>query len=296
MVALATLGRRARTGPPATAAAAGNAAVTSDARGAAAARPGSGNGLPRSSAGRLITTPPWQLGRSVRTPPTQHDRLIARDRHIVELVGTSRASSDPRPAFGPAAPNPLAVGPPRPAGMMLDRTVSWQVGTDHTTNLDNEEFHASTTAGARRFPLGNQGSTPWQPRYGGTPGLYRPYGTRGHVQGPPPRIVAQPGGPWPKGTLLDPGSTADGPQLVYGGRPHGRHTQTVPPVAVTRDRQRHIPTQRGVRQWRPENSKIAGQSYSQTVVHQSGKGGGRLPRIDGGRQAGTTTRFLRRQA
>lgn len=227
-------------------------------------------------------------GSHARTPRYQNDRLVASDRHIIEYRGktyTSGKHPDPYPGI----PNPEADGPPQPQWRMLNRTLSWQIGTDGTRNLDNDAFHATTTAGRRSFPLGNQGSNPWERVNGGTPGLYHPYGVRGHVIGPEPKVYADPGGPYAAGTLLDPGSPQDGPQLVFGGYPHGRHTKTVPPAKVTKARYRAVPQMKPGRQSRPSNSKIAGQSYSQTVVHQDGSGGGPLPTTDGGRSPGMTS-------
>ncbi|TNC19071.1 hypothetical protein [Amycolatopsis alkalitolerans] len=223
-------------------------------------------------------------GAHARTPGYENGRLIASDRHVIERRGktsTSGREPDPSPGFPNADSLPAA-----PQWEMLNRTLSWQVGTDGTRNLDNGAFHASTTAGRRPFPLGNQGSNPQERVNGGTPGLYRPYGARGYVFGPEPRVRALPGGPYPVGTLLAPGAPQDGPQVVFGGYPHGRHTKTVPAPKWTQARYRATPQMKPGRQDRPANSKIAGQSYSQTVVHQDGSGGGPLPTIYGGRPPG----------
>ena len=238
---------------------------------------------------RAVTTTASQVGLAARTPAYANGLKIARDRHILERTGTTKTSRL-RNMLNPGFPNPEADGPARPAAEMLNRTISWQVGTDHASFLDNDAPHASTIAGARRFPLGTQDGTV-RPRFGGTPGLYRPYGARGVVFGPPPRIVAEAGGPYLAGKVLDPGSVQDGPQLVDGGAPHGLHSATVPPSKVTRGRYRATKQMRPGRQDRPANSRIAGQSYSQTVVPQSGVGGGPLPRINGGRQPGLNSRW-----
>src|SRR5581483_11455853 len=225
MVSLPTLGRRGLPAAPTTGPAAGNSRTTSDVRGARAAMPGHGDGIDRSPVGgRDIVTPPSQLQLQLRTGAQyQHGKLIVRDRHIIERTGTTKTSNAfPNPWGG--VPNPEADGPPRPQPEMLNRSLSWQIGTDGTRNLDNTAYHAATGAGARRFPLGNQGSSPWERKNGGTPGLYRPYGSRGHVEGPEPRVTAQPGGPYPVHMLLDPGAPQDGPQMVFGGYPHGLHS------------------------------------------------------------------------
>lgn len=280
------LGRGGLPAGPVTGRAAGNSAVTSDARGEPAARPGAGNGEPTSPIGGIeIITPPSQLGNVTYARPFQHGRLIVRDRHVIMRRGKTMTSPAEQEPFG-GTPNPEADGPPKPAYEMVNRTESFQVGTDGTANLDNTAPHAATSAGRRRFPLSNQGSTPFEPVYGGTPGLYRPYGARGFVEGPTPTVYAEPGGPYKGKVLLQQGSPEDGPQLVYGGDPHGLHSPTVEATKLTRGRYKAVPQQTPGRQQRPANSKIAGQSYSQTVVPQSGIGGGPLPRMAPGRKPG----------
>lgn len=240
---------------------------------------------------RLVVTTPSGIGAAARTPAYANGRMIARDRHVVERTGTTK-TSNARNTLNPGFPNPEADGPARPAAEMLNRTISWQIGTDASAHLDNTAPHASTSAGGRRFPLGTQDGTVRR-RYGGTPGLYRPYGARGVVVGPAPRTVAQPGGQYPVGVVLDNGSPQDGPQTVDSGAPHGLHSVTLPATKVTRARYRSTPQMRPGRQDRPANSRIAGQSYSQTVVPQNGQGGGPLPRVNGGRQPGLNARFAR---
>lgn len=294
MVAIATLGRRGLPAGPVTAPAAGNAVVTSDARGQAAAQPGQGDGINASPVGgRVVVTPASQLGRFARTPAYENGKLIARDRHVLTRRGRTTTSGAYQEPYS-GVPNPEADGPPKPAYQMLNRTLSWQIGTDGTRGLDNDAFHAATTAGNRAFPLGNQGSNPWERISGGTPGLYRPYGARGVVEGPAPATYALAGGPYLPGTLVSPGAPGDGPQIVYGGLPHGLHSPTLPATKQTQARYAANVQMKNGRQDRPANSKIAGQSYSQTVVNQDGTGGGRLPRLYPGRQAGVTQRFVAR--
>jgi hypothetical protein len=81
---------------------------------------------------------------------------------------------------------------------------------------------------------------------------------------------------------------------VFGGYPHGRHSPTVAPTKVTRGRLAQTRQQLPPRRQRPANSKIAGQSYSETVVHQDGTGGGKTPTMNGGRAAGLSSRFTPR--
>jgi len=230
-------------------------------------------------------------GANARTPGYQNDKLIAAERYVIERKGKTHTSPNRADPFS-GIPNPEADGPPAPAWQMLNRRLSWQVGTDGSRNLDNDLFHASTVTGdGRRFPLSNQGSTTYEHKFGGTPGLYHPYGVRGHVMGPAPRVMAQPGGPYMPGTVLAQGAPQDGPQLVSGGYPHGRHTKTVPPALVTNGRRHAVTQMKSGRQSRPANSKIAGQSYSQTVVHQDGSGGQVTPTLFGGRPPGMNGRW-----
>jgi hypothetical protein len=199
-------------GAPVSGLAYGNSYVTSDARGAPVQhlRQGQGNehfndtgpfnespyGSISGRQLRRVDTPPAALNITAATPAFQHGRLIARDRHIIENQGrTTSSAADQRTG---ANPNPEKDGPPRPAWKMFNRTLSHQYGSDDTAFLDNGQFHASTMAGDRKFPLATQGQE-WSWVYGGTPGLanFRPYGQRGsHFPGAPaPRVKAEPGGP-----------------------------------------------------------------------------------------------------
>lgn len=295
MVAFSTLGRLGLAQGQETARAAGNSVVTTDVRGQRAAQPGKGNAIDESPVGgQQLLTSPSTLNRSTYARPTQNNRLVFRDRHILTRRGRTRSGREDVPTGG--MPNPEKDGSPEPAYEQVNRTISWQCGTDFTTQLDNDAPHASTSAGGRRFPLGNQGSSPWERVDGGTPGLYRPYGARGYVMGPEPAQYALPGdgsGLRP-GTLIAEGAQGDGPQLVFGGYPHGRHSPTVPATKVTKGRYDSTPQMVPGRQQRPAGSKIAGQSYSQTVVPQSGRGGGPLPEVAPSRQPGLNARWGRR--
>lgn len=210
--------------------------------------------------------------------------LQARDRHPYLDAGSSMKSGAPSNS---GVPNPTADGPARPSLRVVNRQETWQIGTDLTTNEDNPGPFATTEVmpgcaadgrtqvGPRAYPLGTQGD-PWSTVYGGTPGLYRPYGARGQVIGPPV------------------GSQLDGPQRIKGGPPHGRHSPTIPGYLISRQNYQAKPQQRPGRLNRPANSRIAGQSYSQTVVHQGGDTPNPMPRASGlTRQPGMTGRWLR---
>jgi len=288
-----TLGRRGLPEGVVTRRAAGNSVVTSGVSGEAAAFPGSGGGVNETPVGgRLELTTPSTLNRRARAW-TQHNRLSVRDRHVIWRRGRTTTSGEHQEPFS-GVPNPEADGPAPPAYEMVDRSLTWQVGTDHTTQLDNDAPHASTLAGSRRFPLSNQGGQPYERVNGGTPGLYRPYGARGWVEGPEPTVISLPGGPGLPNKLVSRGSASDGPQIVSGGAPHGLHSPTVESTAATLGIRGARPQTVAGRQQRPANSKIAGQAYSQTVVNQDGSGGGPLPRVRAARSPGTVNSRLGR--
>lgn len=295
------LGRRARAlSGPVTGLAAGNSVVTSDLRGGGlpAAHPGNDNGGRTQSQtfGGLTLSTPDQLGkpRAAYGGGWRDGRLTVRERFILTMRGTSKQGAQESHS---GVPNPLEDGPPLPEYLMDNRTESWQIGQDKTTQEDNPGPFATTqTWDGRSFPLGNQGD-PWTTIYGGTPGLYRPYGARGMVMGPEPRTFALSGdGSGARvGTLLAPGDPSDGMQKIRGGVPHGRHSPTIPARKQTMARQASIPQQRPGRNDRPSNSKIAGQSFNQMVVHEGSTQVNQTPRLpDPGRQAGIGGRFVPR--
>jgi hypothetical protein len=179
---------------------------------------------------------------------------------------------------------------------MFNRTLSHMYGTNSTRFLDNGQFHAATMAGTRKFPLGTQGQE-WANVYGGTQGLanYRPYGERGSrfAGAPQPTVRADPGGPYRFGTLIEQGDPKDGPQKVYGGLPWGLHSPTVPPVQVTKGvLAKRFGQVKPVWNIRPQNSKRAGQSWSQSMVSLSGHQAVQLQSTPPIRQPGMNSRWL----
>lgn len=314
-----TMGRRTRSlSGPVTAMAAGNSVVTSDLRGGGlAAYPGADQGgrTQSQSFGGLVLSTPDQLGepRAAYGGGWADGRLTLRERFIQVMTGTSRQGAQESHS---GVPNPQADGPPLPEYLMDNRTLSWQIGQDKTTWEDNRGPFAVTSTedqlaavpqhtrlavnGTRPYPLGIQDGVPWSTRlWGGTPGLTRAYGARGGsgLTGPPPAEYALPGdGSGARvGTLLSPRPAGDGPQMIKGGPPHGLHSFTAPSRKWTMARQASIPQQKPGRNDRPLNSKIAGQSYNQTVVPEGQTGSGRMPRTPPQAQAGITQRrFLRR--
>ena len=177
-----------------------------------------------------------------------NDKLTVKDRHAYWDTGTQRTGTDGfYPAGSPNAYNNPREVPPRPDLRTVNRTVSYQKGSDATRNQDDR---------SRGYTwLGEQGSG-WTRISGGVPGLYQPYGTRGGV-------------PYPIVSPVEQGADGDGPHLVYAGPPHGLHS-TTPWKGGAQYIQRIsvIPQTRPVRLDRPSNSPQAGQSFSQTVRPQ----------------------------
>jgi hypothetical protein len=316
------LGRRARgLSGTVTAVAAGNSVVTSDLRGGArpAAYPGLDSGARSQSQtfGGLTLSTPDQLGeaRAAYGGGWADGKLTLRERFIQVMRGTSRTGNQESHS---GIPNPQASGPPLPEYLMDNRTLSWQVGQDKTTMEDNEgpfavtateDMHAAPTFGIpamnvraaerKAFPLGIQDGVPWSTKiWGGTPNLTRAYGVRGTtaLTGPAAAqfALAGDGSGARVGTLLDARPAGDGPQMIKGGAPHGLHSWTAHSKRWTSARQGAIPQQKPGRNDRPNNSKIAGQSYNQTVVPEGKTGSGRIPRLGPQAQAGTTQQRLRR--
>lgn len=285
---------------PATDPAAGNSVVTSDPRGQKASGPGDGTGRGIANLSpfpwRAVLTPHSldSSGQHARTDAFQWGRLIARDRHILANRGTVTSSDNYQRTGG--APNPEKDGKARPAWKMVNRTISFQNGTNSTRNLDNRDFHAATMAGNRKFPLATQGQE-WSIRYGGTPYLanYRPYGTRGGFSSaaPTPTVRAMPGGPYRVRALLQQGAPGDGPQKIYGGLPYGLHSPTLPGKSQTQTIIRsRLGQVKPVWNVRPQNSKTAGQSWSQSMVSLSGQQAVKLGATPPIRQPGLNSRWL----
>jgi hypothetical protein len=287
---------------PVTGPAAGNWQVTSDPRGQRAAQPakGAGQGIANVSPfphAQVFT--PGSLdsaGAHARTDAFQHGHLIAHDRHIIQNQGRVTSSAVNQRTGG--SPNPEADGPPKRTWKMFNRTISHMYGADDTAFLDNGQYHASVIVPGRnrKFPLATQGQE-WSIRYGGTPGLatFRPYGTRGGFSSgaPLPTVRADPGGPFKFGTLLQVGAPNDGPQKVYGGLPWGLHSPTLNTrqgmQSLIRSR---IGQVKPVWNVRPQNSKTAGQSWSQSMVSLSGQQAVKLKSTAPIRQPGMNSRWL----
>ena len=191
-----------------------------------------------------------------------NDQLTVKDRHAYWDTGTQRTGVEFTASGAPPnAYNDPMLNPPRPDLRTVNRTVSYQKGTDTTRNQDDLSRGYSW--------LGEQGSG-WTRINGGVPGLYQPYGTRGGVPFPVVSPVAE-------------GADGDGPHLVFAGPPHGLHSST-PWKGGEQiiSRASVLPQMRPVRFDRPSNSPQAGQSYSQTVRQQG------ATTVRGPARAGTT--------
>jgi hypothetical protein len=179
-----------------------------------------------------------------------NDKLTVKDRHAYWDTGNQKTGTNFQSGWAGAPPgtgNDPIGQPPRPDLRLVNRTVSYQQGTDTTRNQDDL---------TRPYTwLGEQGSG-WIKINGGVPGLYIPYGSRGGI-------------PYPVVSPVEQGQPGDGPHLVWSGPPHGLHSTTPwKGGAQIIARFSVIPQTRPVRQDRPSNSPQAGQSYSQTVLPQ----------------------------
>jgi hypothetical protein len=177
-----------------------------------------------------------------------NDKLRIVDRHAFWDTGRQieGATTSPPGTSAPNTYNDPMVNGPRADLRTVNRSLTYQKGSDASRNQDDL---------SRGYTwLGEQGSG-WAPVYGGVPGLYEPYGTRG-------------GYPYPIVSPAEYGSTGDGRQVVFSGPPHGLHSLTYPNNGDTLDRYKVNPQMRPVRFDRPSNSPQAGQSYNQTVLPQ----------------------------
>lgn len=209
-----------------------------------------------------------------------NDKLWATDRHGIMNTGTERGGGR-----GSGQTDPPMDGPPRPALRLVQRTINWQQGNPlaHTDHEPGEQRNYSMSPPAQRgwspgdfqwLPstiakvepgpqyVGEQGIG-WSSVYGGVPGLWQPYGSyAGYTAGPIKGIQSP----------AEEGSANDGPQKVFGGIPHGLHSNTYPDYSTTLGRYMAIPQHTLPRQDRPSNATGAGQSYNQTVVPQGQTG------------------------
>jgi hypothetical protein len=184
-----------------------------------------------------------------------NDKLMTMDRHGFlkrgnELTGRKSGYTDP----------PMD-GPSRPSFVLVNRTINYQQGTDATRDQDDLGRPYARTPDGKYF-MGTQGDA-WSPVYGGTPGLYQPYGTYQGIGNVPLQGIQSP---------VIQGGPGDGPQSFQPGPPHGLHSPTLPDYMQTLGYYMATPQMRRPRIDRPANSTIGGQSYSQTVQPQGQTG------------------------
>lgn len=200
-----------------------------------------------------------------------NDKLITSDRHLMMKRGYENSGRDS------GFTDPPSQGPARPSFQTINRTINYQEGSDATAAQD--DLNRPYTRNQQGMYMGTQGDT-WNQVFGGTPGLWQPYGSyEGYTAGPVKGIQS----PVPEG------APGDGPQTFQPGPPHGLHSPTLPDYAQTLGYYLAVPQMRQPRIDRPSNSPIGGQSYAQTVQPQGQTGtiaqqstGGGLTNITGG--------------
>jgi hypothetical protein len=165
-----------------------------------------------------------------------NDQGWHRDRHAFVYQGTSTTGRDS------GVHDPLPDGPVRPSIRNLMMNWRREDGTDATRGFDPRR--------PQYLPVGWQDGSPTR-IWGGTPGFYQAYGSRG------------------SGELV--GADTSGNVQIPGTRPHGLHTHTVNSRRSTLKTYRSTPQMVPGRQDRLANSGRAGQSYSQTTVTQGAR-------------------------
>jgi len=185
-----------------------------------------------------------------------NDKLTTNDRHGMMKVGYENSGRNS------GITDPPLDGPARPSLWLINRSLSYQSGSDKSAATD--DLSRDYTRNAQGMYVGEQG-TGWSRVYGGTPGLYMEYGSYAGVS---------PSSPNGQGihSPVGQGQPGDGPHDVWGGPPHGLHSPTLPTYSQTLGRYMSIPQMQRPRIDRPSNSPIAGQSYSQTVQSQGQTG------------------------
>lgn len=207
-----------------------------------------------------------------------NDQLMVRDRHAYWDTGYQRTGLEGFPPAGsPLTYNDPLNTPPAPELRLVQRSVNPQIGSSNSAAQD--DLSRNYSRNPQGMYVGEQGSG-WAPVYGGVPGLYQPYGTRGGV-------------PYPIVSPVGEGEPGDGPRLVFSGPPHGLHSPTLPDYSQTLGRYMATPQMRPVRIDRPSNSPQAGQSYSQTVLAQGAQRAARgaAARMGGGQPGATGQGF-----
>jgi hypothetical protein len=186
-----------------------------------------------------------------------NDKLTTNDRHGMFKVGYENSGRNS------GETDPPMDGPARPSLWLVQRSISYQQGTD--TDAATDDLSRDYTRNAEGMYIGEQG-TGWAPIYGGVPGLYQEYGSYAGMS---------PNSPGPSVGIHSPvpqGAQGDGTHSVWSGPPHGLHSPTLPNYRQVLGHYQAVPQQTRPRVDRPSNSPIAGQSYSQTVQSQGQSG------------------------
>lgn len=206
------------------------------------------------------------------TPSTPNDKLLTSDRHVMSKTGDPRTLATSTPG-NPPNPDDPQFGAIPPVFATVNRSLNFQQGSDSTAFQDADRnyplapmqpgpvtnrFNPAFPRGQGPQFVGEQGSG-WSPVYGGVPGMYQPYGSYAGYTARDTKGIQSPVGQ---------GQPGDGPHKAYAGAPHGLHSVTTPDYSPTIGRYMAIPQMHAVRVDRPDNSKIAGQDYSQTVQPQ----------------------------
>jgi hypothetical protein len=183
-----------------------------------------------------------------------NNRIQARDRHLFSKIGYENTGRNS------GFTDPPSDGPARPSYQTINRSLTYQSGSDAAAATD--DLTRGYSRNAQGMYVGEQG-TGWAPVYGGVPGLWQPYGSYAGVTNGPVKGIQSP---------VPQGSQGDGRQVIWSGPPHGLHSPTMPDYSPILGYYMAVPQMRAPRVDRPSNSTIGGQSYSQTVVPQGQTG------------------------
>ena len=192
-----------------------------------------------------------------------NDKLTTNDRHGMFKVGYENSGRNS------GETDPPMDGPARPSLWLVQRSLSYQQGTDMTAATD--DLSRDYTRNATGMYIAEQGSG-WSSVYGGTPGLHQAYGSYQGIAPDTPGYDPVAGNTQGIMAPVGQGMPGDGPQKAWSGPPHGLHSPTLPDYTQTLGRYMAIPQMARPRLDRPSNSPIAGQSYSQTVMPQGQTG------------------------
>lgn len=180
---------------------------------------------------------------------------IVRDRHAILNRGNERFGRASSNGAGGNGPDPMKDGPARPSLRLVNRSFNPQQGYGSPNQDDLSRGYRTVPTGQWAGQQDGSTSQIW----GGSPGLWIPYGSYGGYAAGPVQGIQGP-------ELNGPG---DGPQLIPNSPPHGLHSDTMQNSWPIVSRFNVNAQQRPGRVDRPANSPIAGQSFSQTVVGQN---------------------------